>query len=393
MLQVTAARIRAAWPDATLNVMTANPAKLDRVLPGANPVSVFAPRQLLSEGCLFGRIGVRVPQPEALVRNIVPNMALHLTGSRMRLRRIETAAYDEFAEHLKRADLVVAAGGGYVNDIFPLTSTYTLRLLEFASSMGKPTAMLGQGLGPSISSDLRAACTAAFPRLNLLTLREAVKSLDLSRELGAREDRTYVTGDDAIELTRHVSPDPKATGLGLGIRYAEYSKLSTAHIKVIRDVLQRKAAQYDAPLVGVPISFFDHEQDHRIIDTITSGYDKGEPTHSPQTPQDITRRVIRCRVVVTGTYHAAVFALACGVPVVAFSASDYYHLKFSGLARQFSTGCVVLDATNRDFPTRLSESIDSLWRSREEFIGPLREAALIQADAAQSAFNTLCHWV
>lgn len=393
MLQVAAARVRAAWPAAKISIMTADPGNLEKFLPGTNPVSNFAPRHLLSEGCLFGRFGKRAPQPEALVRKLVPNVALQLTGSRMRLRSRQTSDYDEFSEQLKQADLVIASGGGYVNDVFPQNATFTLRLLEFASAMGKPTAMLGQGLGPSISSDLRAACSATFPRLNLLTLREGLKSLDLSRELGARENRTYVTGDDAIELTRNISPDPGAAGLGVGIRHSGYSSLSADNVEVIRSVLQRKATAYRAPLLGVPISFYDHEQDHRVVDSITSGYERGEVTVPPHSPQDIIRQVMRCRVVVTGAYHAAVFALACGVPVVVFSASAYYELKFSGLAQQFSAGCTVLNTSERDFPVQLADAVEYYWVSREKFIPQLREAALSQANSAQSAFNKLRDYV
>jgi polysaccharide pyruvyl transferase WcaK-like protein len=53
--------------------------------------------------------------------------------------------------------------------------------------------------------------------------------------------------------------------------------------------------------------------------------------------------VSRCRVVVTGSYHAGVFALAQGIPVVATAASRYYHDKFSGLADLFGGGGDIVD--------------------------------------------------
>ena len=47
----------------------------------------------------------------------------------------------------------------------------------------------------------------------------------------------------------------------------------------------------------------------------------------------VIERVGECRVVVTGSYHGAVFALAQGIPVVALVKSPYYVNKMAGLAR------------------------------------------------------------
>ena len=45
--------------------------------------------------------------------------------------------------------------------------------------------------------------------------------------------------------------------------------------------------------------------------------------------------IARCRLVVTGSYHAALFALSMGVPAIGIATSRYYEDKFLGLADQF----------------------------------------------------------
>ena len=56
----------------------------------------------------------------------------------------------------------------------------------------------------------------------------------------------------------------------------------------------------------------------------------------------VIKQTARCRVVVTGAYHAAVFALAQGIPVVCLSNSPYYLAKFQGLEDLFGSGCTIV---------------------------------------------------
>ena len=51
----------------------------------------------------------------------------------------------------------------------------------------------------------------------------------------------------------------------------------------------------------------------------------------------------------TGAYHAAVFALAQGIPVVCLSNSPYYLAKFQGLEDLFGVGCTIVTLSEPDF--------------------------------------------
>jgi colanic acid/amylovoran biosynthesis protein len=85
---------------------------------------------------------------------------------------------------------------------------------------------------------------------------------------------------------------------------------------------------------------------------------------------------------VTGSYHAAVFALAAGVPTVCLSNSDYYNAKFSGIAALFPAATEIVPLTGRDLERRLTEAIDRTWDADEISRQATRELARTQAKAS-----------
>ena len=46
----------------------------------------------------------------------------------------------------------------------------------------------------------------------------------------------------------------------------------------------------------------------------------------------LIEQISRCRLVIVGSYHAAVFALAQGVSAIGLAGNAYYLQKFEGLA-------------------------------------------------------------
>ena len=84
----------------------------------------------------------------------------------------------------------------------------------------------------------------------------------------------------------------------------------------------------------------------------------------------------RCRVVVTGSYHPAVFALSQGIPVVCLVKSDYYACKFLGLKDQFGAGCEILSLLeNEQLQDRLTAVMTIAWRSADDVTPSLLDAA------------------
>lgn len=99
------------------------------------------------------------------------------------------------------------------------------------------------------------------------------------------------------------------------------------------------------------------------------------------------QQIGQCRIVVTGAYHAAVFALAQGIPVVGLSASDDYSAKFLGLADQFGLGCETVDLGSPDRSERLAIALETAWLSAERVRLPLLEGARRQIALSHRAYE------
>jgi colanic acid/amylovoran biosynthesis protein len=95
--------------------------------------------------------------------------------------------------------------------------------------------------------------------------------------------------------------------------------------------------------------------------------------------------------VVTSAYHAAVFALAQGIPAVCLAANVNYAQKFRGLADQFGDGCEVLSVNNSQFTERLSDAIEQAWTRASTQRVLLRAAAARQIELSDVAYGRLAH--
>ena len=114
---------------------------------------------------------------------------------------------------------------------------------------------------------------------------------------------------------------------------------------------------------------------------------------SLETPQLVIDRVGECRVVVTGSYHGAVFALAQGIPVVALVKSPYYVNKMAGLQDQFGIGCELVRLDEGNVSGRIRAAIDRAWAEAERVRGPLLQAAAEQIERGRRAYARLVELV
>lgn len=117
--------------------------------------------------------------------------------------------------------------------------------------------------------------------------------------------------------------------------------------------------------------------------------DESDGGVSLDTPVKVVRQVSRCRLVVTGAYHAAVFALAQGIPVVCLSNSTYYSAKFQGLEDLFGCGCETVILSDQNASNKLSVAMEDMWKSAATVRTSLREAALRQIKLSCSAYKQI----
>jgi len=414
MLDVTIRRVRERWPGARIGVLTNTPHLLRAYFPGTDPITPKGRRAWVGPsavGRLCEELGPRLVGPLAIAwvttkawlpqkagslrRKARKALALTLGATVRRSRSSSTSEKPRTrvgaepvvprntASAASTASLVLALGGGYVTDADEAQARRVLTLLEHAHRLGLPTAMIGQGMGPVENPALMSRLCEALPDVAFFGLREGRRGPDLLFRAGVSADRIQVTGDDAIELSYSLRRDELGSDLGICLRVAGYSPLSREARGRFKSALHEVANELSAGLSPVIIAEYK-SQDRRSTLPLTRGF---EPVRKPHRrfarPQEVAAQVGQCRVLVTGAYHAAVFALAQGIPVVGLTTSLYYDDKFLGLADMFDGGLEMVRLDTGLFPERLTSAVRSAWEKAPEERVPLLASAERQIDASR----------
>lgn len=361
MLEVALRRLRELWPGASFHLITRSPEFCTSLGADVHPISAEAWK----------------------------HWAAASSGSWKRLLPARAAAARRFAVIFEQAELVVLTGSGALTDAFEPTALRLLSTLDSACERGIPTAVLGQGIGPIRSRLLLDAVRTVFPRLGAVFVREP-SSAALLLELGVSAEHIRCTGDDAIELVTAVENSAWQRGLGVNLRVSDYGGLRRSFAAAAAEVLMEKAGTLGASIIPVPIANGDSDSD---LGALAELFPAAIESGMPWTAQAVIERAARCRVVVAASYHAAVFALALGTPVVTIAQSTYYAAKFSGLARQFGPGCNVLFGTESEMLDSLAGAIDEAWLAAPELKSALREAARQQVLTGREAYTALASLV
>jgi colanic acid/amylovoran biosynthesis protein len=292
----------------------------------------------------------------------------------------------EYYDAIRGADLFVVSGQGTLNDLMQRNSANLLEFLEMGRRWRIPTVMLSQGIGPITVPALLDRMKCVLPSVEFITLREKRLGLPLLQSLGVDDSRIAITGDDAVELAYTRRQEKFGCGLGVNLRLANYTGIDLSQLPLIRSVLQRVARRLSAPLIPIPIAHDPSNHDPSAIRELLKGLDTtpdgGESLVSVATT---IGQVGRCRVVVTGSYHAGVFAMSQGIPVVGIAATSYYQGKFQGLQDQFGGGCEVLAI--KDVAECLEETVERLWMSAEQIRTGLLAAAKQQIEEGLFAYR------
>lgn len=392
MLQVAVKRLNNLWPDALIEVVTNAPQLLAKYCPGACPISAtgrygwFRDRGLPS--FLTGKR--RLIKRWRQIRSRWPGLALALIKLDAKLRKTNIESIKAFHKTLHEADMVVVSGGGDVNDEFAEYAGTLLDVLKMSIHDGKSTIMFGQGIGPIHNPALKAKAKSVLPAVDTIAIREGRCSRYVLEFLGVKQDHIIVTGDDAVETAYQMRPSKSGQGIGVNLRLTKYSQADHGHIEIIRCVLQIASVRYKAPLIALPVSFAKEGSD---VETLRELFkDCQNRIDNPQNwdgPANIIKRTGRCRVVVTGSYHSAVFALSQGIPAVTLAKSPYYLNKFLGLSEQFGCGCEVILLDDKQLQNKLLEAIDTAWESSEKIRGELLGAARCQIARGRLAYEQI----
>lgn len=297
----------------------------------------------------------------------------------------------QFVEFMKTIDLVVATGSGGINDEFAYHAVMVLLMLHLARSREIPVAMFGQGLGPVTNPHLRSVMQQVLPQVNFLGLREGKHGLPLAESLGVPREKIDITGDGGLEIAHFSKPETIGSAVGVNVRMTDYSGVNAEVIEELADVISAAVIPLNAPCVSLPIRIAtDGASDLEVTAPILKRCPEViEVPPSIARLEELMPYVARCRCVITGSYHAGVFALAMGIPVVGLAASSYYMQKFLGLADQFSGGCQTIDLNAADWKQALASAIGSSYGRAEELRPALLRSAEKQIAACTEAYARL----
>jgi colanic acid/amylovoran biosynthesis protein len=396
MLQAAILRLRELWPGASIAAVTNSPAALASHCPGVKPVPqagriAFRSDRWLgrAERLLPPRLRDRFNAFHDRIRRRWPaTLAAIIGGKRMVALRRDCFAPLTYVQAVKRADLVIASGAGVFTDAFAENANGVLDTLEFAADCGVPTAAFGQGLGPVSGGALRRRMSEVLPRLALIALRERAEGLRLLDAIGVRPERVFVTGDDALEMANHGKRAEMGNALGINVRLAGYAGVAASGVDMIRTAIRRAADRLAVELIPLPIAHHPDCHDGTAISRLIADSNvPSPPVVTLATPAEVIAEVSRCRVVVTGSYHAAVFALAQGIPVVGIAATQYYVDKFAGLADLFGGGCDVVQIDAPGAGAVLEAAIVKAWADAPDLRDMLLRSADAQIHRARDAYR------
>ncbi|WP_067689342.1 polysaccharide pyruvyl transferase family protein [Nocardia jejuensis] len=293
------------------------------------------------------------------------------------------------AKAVRAASLVIALGGGYLTDADLPQAGRVLDLLEYAHGAGVPVAMVGQGLGPMRDPELRGRASEVLARVPLIALRERRRGPELLESLGVPASAVTVTGDDAIELARDARNSVSGTEIGVCLRIAKYSPVAGLAQDAVGVAVRAAAVEFGTGLVPLIIAETPGSPDRATTLPLVRGANAASPVGRFVRPGDVAQQVSRCRVLVTGAYHLAVFALSQGIPVVALTSTEYYDDKFLGLEQMFGGGVRLIHLDDPELGEQLSEAIRDTWKDAEHLRAGLLARADEQVNAGREVFERL----
>ena len=399
MLQVAVSRLLRLWPAGRIEVLTESPSHLARYCPGARPLPRAGCRCWVEDRVILGRfhqflpswVSARLSALKRFLRMRWPVLLELLIRLRLSFRRDDRRRdFESFLEALKKSDLLVVCGSGGFADSCRRWNVSILGTIEAARVRGIPVAMFGQGMGPLNDPLVLRRAKDVLPGVSLITLRGSRGGLPLLEFIGVSSAAVLTTGDEAIELAYDARAEEPGSAIGVNLRIASYAGVRTDIVEMVGSVLQEFARRHQVTLLPIPIAFHEYANDHQAIRRLLAGFDdESDGGLSLDTPLALIKQTARCRIVVTGAYHAAVFALAQGIPVVCLSNSPYYLAKFQGLQDLFRVGCAVVILGEPELPHKLAAAMDMLWIAAEAVRSPLLQSARCQVEKSRGAYQQI----
>jgi polysaccharide pyruvyl transferase WcaK-like protein len=393
VFNMAAQRLFEFWPDASVTWITLDPGLIRRNMPGVLPYTLQARHTWRLFGGTKGSIAApRAPRFQASMTRWMLHKKL-MTRVFQGVWQSRQGFHDQrkLLDIYKKADLVMVLAGGAFSDHFAEHAIGLLDTLEGGIAFGHPTALFSCGFEQVQNPALNAIASSVLPKVTVIGCREGRYAPHYLESVGVSASNYAVTGDEAVELAYRMRPSVMGQAIGVNIRQSSYSELDQEDVvQRLSEVLFRISRRLDAPLLPIPISMFGPSDPASIKKTLQIQDQRSDGGSNLDSPEKVIRQAGQCRIVVTGSYHAAVFALSQGIPVIAFARSHHYLNKFNGLIAQFGDGCALVDLSNNmDFTAELGEAVLQQWKMAEELKPMLLNSAREQIRAGRELYRRL----
>lgn len=382
MLEVLIDRLREHDAGIRISVFARNAERVRSLDRAAEQLPVEQKREWALIRALYLRMRRVTPSVDSFIRNKQPH--LYEVILRTKARALVNS------EALANTDMLIVSGGGFITDVFPGQAWPVLERMAAAIRQNVPFALVGQGIGPLRDPALLQKAREVLPHARLIAIRETLYSLPLLLELGVARDLIVATGDDAIEPAYGLRSETPGMMIGVNFRVADYAGITQWDVDSLRAPMRAVSKKLGAELISLPVCIIDSVESSSDAEVVSHLVDPGDTTDGvPQTPTALIERIRTCRVVVTGSYHAAVFALAQGIPAICVFNTEYYGNKFRGLAEEFGDGCVLVEKSHPDFVAVLMSAIENSWNGAETLRSSLLRAAVAQIGAGREVYARL----
>jgi colanic acid/amylovoran biosynthesis protein len=382
MLEVLIDRLREHHAGIRISVFARNSARVRALDRAVDQLPVEQKREWALIRALY--LGLRrvTPSVDSFVRKRQPH--LYEAVLRTKARALVNP------EALANTDMLIVSGGGFITDVFPGQAWPVLERMAAAIRQDVPFALVGQGIGPLRDLALLQKAREVLPHAKLIAVRETLHSLPLLLDLGVARDSIAATGDDAIEPAFELRSEGPGTMIGVNFRVADYAGITQGDVDSLRAPMRALSTRLGAEMISLPVCIVDSVESPSDVEVVSHLVDPRDGAEeAPQTPTALIERIRNCRVIVTGSYHAAVFALAQGIPAICVFNTEYYENKFRGLAEEFGDGCVLIEKSQPDFVAVLIAAIESCWSRAATLRPSLLRAAVAQIAAGREAYVRL----
>lgn len=291
-------------------------------------------------------------------------------------------------ELIRDQDLIHILGGGNLNSIFPVQLYSRALIMLLAKVLGKPVLVTGQTIGPLDSPTDREAARCALNAVEVITVRDSGVSPSLIKELGISHPQLHIGLDDAyfIEGSPSSALDPfwlsRTPGrMPLRVGVSVHLNDDTVPLRqVLAHALNELALSTPIEVYFIPhiVMSQDTRRDVPFMRDISTRLSTDIPQRAitcqdlMKHPEPAKERLVKSLtaamdVVVATRYHALVFALSSGVPVLALNSGEYYNGKNLGLLEMVfedRAGDYALDLS-REFSVELDHKLGWVIEGRE----------------------------